>query len=101
MADNTGNYIDYSDVIAELYFSNSSKVSSSDLTLSNKAVDPGGDKYDFAGSPAPEVGDVLIRNGYHDEIIDITGSTALLLNVRSEDDTFDELLKYNSAITSE
>lgn len=78
--DNTGNYLSYEELIGELYFGQSSKVTSSDLTLSAKAVDVGGDKYTFAGSPAPAVGDVVYQAGYVAEIIALPSLTEIQIN---------------------
>jgi len=74
MADNTGRYITYAELLAELAAASSPKVTKSGLTLSSKTVDPGGDIYNFVatgGGPAPLIGDVVEQAGFADVIIAI------------------------------
>ena len=47
MADNTGAYVTYEQLIKELFISGSSLVTSEDTTLSAKVIDAGGDKFDL------------------------------------------------------
>lgn len=75
--DNMGLYITYGELLSELTFANSTKVTKSSLTLSNKTVDPGGDIYEFtvgSGDPSPLVGDVVEQAGFVDCIIEILTS---------------------------
>ena len=72
--DNTGPYISYAELLAELSFGGSTKVSKSNITLSNKTVDGGGDFFDFtvaSGDPTPQVGDVILQAGIADCILEV------------------------------
>lgn len=72
--DNTGLYLTYAELLLELQNSGSTKVVKSDITLSNKAVDSGGDLYEFtvpSGAPSPAVGDVVLQAGFTDCIVEI------------------------------
>lgn len=72
MADNTGPYLLYEELIAELFFSDSSLVSNDTLTLSNLTVDSGGDIYEFTANVlSPIKGDVILQAGNPAEIIEI------------------------------
>ncbi|MEZ4871289.1 MAG: hypothetical protein R2827_03380 [Bdellovibrionales bacterium] len=62
--DNSGLYITYSELILELLNSGSTKVTKSDVTLSNKAIDAGGDIYEYSvpsGAPTPNIGDIILQ----------------------------------------
>ena len=79
--DNTGLYLSYEELIAELYQGSAAKVTAADLTLSNKTTDVGGDIYDHAAiSPAPAIGDVLYAGGYTAEIIAIPAANKVQIN---------------------
>lgn len=72
--DNSGLYITYSELILELLNSGSTKVTKSDVTLSNKAIDAGGDIYEYSvpsGAPTPNIGDIILQAGYTDCIVEI------------------------------
>ena len=72
--DNEGLYVDYCQLLYEMFIGGSSKVNSSTLTLSNKVIDNGGDIYDFTVSgsdPLPLIGDAITQAGYVDCIIEI------------------------------
>lgn len=72
MADNTGPYVLYEQLIKELFISGSNLVTNVDTVLSNKVTDSGGDKFDFTGG-SPLVEDILYQNGKIAEIINVTG----------------------------
>jgi len=70
MADNTGRYVRYAEIMADLSAAGDSKVTTTDLTLSSKLVDSGGDIYEYTPTtPLPAIGDVLTQAGSSDEII--------------------------------
>lgn len=60
--DNTGNYVEFEELIAELHEDGNSKVTATDTTLSAKVVDVGGDIYTFTGG-APQLNDVVYQGG--------------------------------------
>lgn len=59
--DNEGLYLEYDELILELYLGSSSAVTSTEANLSNKTVDAGGDIYDI--DQAPKIGDVIYQAG--------------------------------------
>ena len=72
--DNTGNYISYGDLLAEMARAGNNKVTKSAITLSNKQSDAGGDIFEFSVSgsdPQPQVGDVLEQAGWTEIIIGV------------------------------
>ena len=72
--DNAGLYVTYGELLLELRVGGSSKVKASNITLSNKTVDPQGDIYDYAvgsGDPMPAVGDVISQAGFTDNILEL------------------------------
>ena len=72
MSDNTGDYVTYGELLQELYLADSTLVTASDITLSNKTVDAGGDIYEYTmASGSPLVGDVISQAGETDCIIEI------------------------------
>ena len=70
MADNTGNYITYAELLAELKIGGSLQITSEATVLSNKATVTGGDTFEFVGG-TPLVGQVLFRGGIGEEITDV------------------------------
>lgn len=66
-------YIEYSDILNQLYIALDSSVSVTPTVLSNLTVDVSGDTFDFVGG-APSVGDAITQAGYTYGIIDVTGS---------------------------
>jgi len=72
MADNTGDYITYDELLSEMYIGDSSLVTSSEITLSNKVVDAGGDIYEYTmASGSPLVNDIIFQSGETDIIKEI------------------------------
>lgn len=72
MSDNTGDYITYDELLSELYISDSTLVTSSDITLSNKTVDVDGDIYEYSmASGTPLINDVIFQSGESDIIKEI------------------------------
>lgn len=67
--DNTGPYLSYQELIGELYYGGSSKVTATDTVLSNKTVDSAGDVYDATNNPP--VGAIIYQNGYTAEVMSI------------------------------
>lgn len=79
--DNEGLYVTYEELIAELYQGSASQVTASDLTLSNKVVDAGGDIYDFTpASPAPAIGDIVYAGGATAEIKALPAAGKIQIN---------------------
>lgn len=72
-------YSNYAELLCKLSISSDPLVTSTDTTLSNLTVDPGGDLFDFAGG-SPAVGDALCQAGYAHEIIEIPGGTQIRVN---------------------
>lgn len=62
MSDNTGNYVEFEELIAELHEDGNQKIISADTVLSAKAVDVGGDIYTFTGG-TPQLNDVVYQGG--------------------------------------
>lgn len=60
--DNTGNYVEYEELIAELHEDGSSSVTAETTVLSAKVVDAGGDLFTFTGG-TPQINDVLYQGG--------------------------------------
>jgi len=84
--DNTGNYIEYADLLLELSIAGNPKVKKSSITLSSKTIDVSGDIYNFvvAGAdPVPLVGDVISQAGFPDCIIEILASPDRLRIVKT------------------
>lgn len=69
--DNTGLYLSYAELIAELYFGGSSDIETveSILVLSNKTVDVDGDIYEVDKATS-QVGDVIVQLGRGLEVIE-------------------------------
>jgi hypothetical protein len=89
--DNTGLYVTYGQLLLEMYLASNTKVTASDITLSNKTVDAGGDIYEYVTTGALNIKDVLTQAGETDCIIEIlsgpdrirvekTGSENLIVN---------------------
>lgn len=77
--DNTGNYVEYDELIAELFEDGSSLVSNETTTLSAKVVDSGGDIYTFSGG-TPQINDVLYQGGEIAVIIGQPSGTQIQIN---------------------
>ena len=71
MTDNTGQYITYEQLLLEMYLAGNSKVVATDITLSNKTVDAGGDVYEYSTTGTLQIGDVITQAGYTDVVIEI------------------------------
>ncbi len=69
MSNNKGQYVTYGQLLEEYRVAGNSKVTSTDVTLSNKAVDAGGDIYDINVATA-KVGDVISQAGETDCVIE-------------------------------
>jgi len=80
MADNTGSYITYGQVLLQLAIAGDSSVTKATTVLSNKTVNAGGDIYDFVGG-SPLVGDVVSQSGRTASIIALPVSTKLQISV--------------------
>lgn len=76
MSDNTGNYVEFEELIAELFEDGNSKVTSADTTLSAKTVDPGGDIYTYSGG-TPQLNDVVYQGGEIGLVIGFPSGTQL------------------------
>lgn len=76
--DNTGPYLSYAELLIEMALGGSTLVLSSDIVLSNKLNDPGGDIFEYSGAGIPVVGDVVSQLGKGSTVIELlTGPTRL------------------------
>lgn len=83
MADNTGLYITYGDLLLEMVIAENSKVTVSDITLTNLVADPGGDTFDFSvggSDPQPKIGDVIHQGGQTSCIVSFPSAGKLKLD---------------------
>lgn len=71
MADNTGQYLTYGQLLLEMYLAGNTKVVAADITLSNKAVEVAGDTYEYVTAGTLNIGDVLTQAGEVDCIIEM------------------------------
>lgn len=71
MADNTGQYLSYGQLLLEMKLAGNTKVTCTDITLSNKTVDAGGDIYDYVTTGALKIGDVITQAGEVDCVKEI------------------------------
>jgi len=82
-------YVTYAELLCEYALVSDPKVTQTDLTLSAKVVDVGGDLYTFAGG-TPLVGDAVCQAGYSQEIIEIVGGTQIRIDVTGVDNKIAE-----------
>lgn len=71
MADNIGQYLSYGQLLLEMKLAGNTKVTCTDITLSNKTVDAGGDIYDYVTTGALKIGDVITQAGEVDCVKEI------------------------------
>lgn len=79
MSDNTGNYIEYEELIGEMLEDSSPLVSSEETTLSAKVVDAGGDVYTFT-SGSPQLNDVVYQGGELAVVIGFPSGTQIQID---------------------
>lgn len=81
--DNIGQYISYGDLLLEMVIAGNSKVTKSDITLTNLVPNAGGDTFDFAvtgSDPQPKIGDVIHQAGTTSCIVSIPAVGKLKLD---------------------
>ena len=69
--DNEGQYLTYGQLLLEMKLASNTKVTTNDITLSNKVIDIAGDLFDYVTAGAVKIGDVLTQAGETDCIIEI------------------------------
>jgi hypothetical protein len=68
--DNTGTYLSWEEMIAELLYGNSALLAKANTALSVKTVDAGGDVFQFSGT-APGIGDAIEQAGHLDTVKEV------------------------------
>ena len=71
MADNTGQYLTYGQLLLEMALAENTKVLVTEITLSNKTVEVGGDTFEYVTTGTLNIGDVLTQAGETDCIIEM------------------------------